>query len=178
MPSPCTKRLTEVIAIPSGLTVGLAGSQRPAQDKDVAKTLGPSDGFGRSRARPFGDTDLSIRNAPSSGTRPAMKVGRGALDARLAQGRVGILSRQFETPPARHQLLLAQASARTVRFSALAENGPHGDMPSSLRSAPAVASPPRQLLARASVLVRLAGSGSTPVGLGRRLFRGKGVRAV
>jgi hypothetical protein len=99
-----------VNAIPSDLGVAPAGGQGLARDKDVANTMAPADGHWASRPG-FGAL-LDLLGARSAGTRSAKTAARGALDARPAQGRVGVILRHHAQPHAPHRLLSAPASAR------------------------------------------------------------------
>jgi hypothetical protein len=99
------------------VSVGLGGAQWPSKRKDVVHISGPADG--RPAARRSPRWELTGLGKPSDRVRFAKRASRGALDARPAQGRVGVFSRQIAELLAHHPLLLARASARTDPFAAV-----------------------------------------------------------
>ena len=122
------------------------------------------------------------RDGLAGGTRPAMKVGRGASDARPAQGRVGDHPRQVAHPLAPHPLLLVATSARPDADGSASASG---DV--SRAGTVGGSAPPSHRQARTSV-DRGPTSGATDracparsrrrVGERRGPSRGKGVRAA
>ena len=97
-------------AIPSVSGIGPGGIPAVPRRKDVATTTGPI--VGRPRPNPRQGIPTREPGSPTIGPRAAMKAVRWALDARPAQGRVGVNSRHLVSPHATHPLLLAEAPLR------------------------------------------------------------------
>lgn len=97
-------------AIPSVLGGGPCGVHGSYRYKDVAYASGLTNGG--SSAWPL-RVGRSRRTSPFGGERPAMMAGRGALNARPAQGRVGGHLRHIARLHETHPLLSAKASVRT-----------------------------------------------------------------
>lgn len=88
---------TAVIATPSVRGNELTGWSASLKDKEVADLASARSSLGRCVLR---CGSYAARGVPDDlATRPLMTSGRGAFDARSAQGRVGIWSQRDELPP-------------------------------------------------------------------------------
>ncbi len=96
-------------AIPSVRGTGSTGWSCPFKDRDVVVNAIPKVGRSTGDPRVWGFAPGLPR--PTLGTRPVTTTGRGAFDARHAQGRAGCSDRLVEHPQQGHLPLLKRASA-------------------------------------------------------------------